>query len=649
MVDSCAYITLDVQQASMPVVIRAKRNDTGRKIHISLSDGGLPYEISSDCHAVFTAKKPDKTVIYNPCTIADNAIEYAFTAQTCTCIGVVPAEIRLYSGDDKLLTSANFIIEVHESVFTDGDAVDSSSEMGVLNTLISDTRALKSEIEQKLENGDFKGERGEPGKQGPPGADGTVTFSELTPEQVESLRGDPGKQGPPGENGKDGAPGEKGDPGKDGRDGVDGKDGRDGVDGTVAFENLTDEQRESLRGEVGRPATLESSVVDYQVSDSGETVPSGVWSEAIPVVAPGKYLWTRTTTQFNTGEPVVTTTPTYFGLNGTGAVNSVNQVTPDAAGNVSLTAADVGALPTAGGTMTGGIDMGGHAITGLPAPTADGDAVNKGYADGLRVRNLFVNSNWRNPIAQAGLLGNHGYKQYVVDRWPVDGNLTGITKKEDGLLINLTEFAYTYQRVSGVGGKTLTFAYKSSMDTVRGMAVYDMTLQNMLASKEVIPVDGVALMTITVPAKNDTASFVVYPLNGETIDWLVLFDGEYTAKTLPPYVPKEYALEYLECQRYFVKRNTEKWAVLYATERGYLIVPMNISVPMRVIPSKVIDTNMSIYLANGWNEIDANKFSLIINGNDIHMQAKFSDFPDLQITAGMNYLVRYLPDLSADL
>lgn len=39
------------------------------------------------------------------------------------------------------------------------------------------------------------------------------------------------------------------------------------------------------------------------------------------------------------------------------------------------------ALPLAGGTMTGAINMDGNKVTGLPAPTADLDAVTKAYLD----------------------------------------------------------------------------------------------------------------------------------------------------------------------------------------------------------------------------------------------------------------------------
>ena len=45
--------------------------------------------------------------------------------------------------------------------------------------------------------------RGKDGLPGPAGKDGTVSFEELTPEQVESLRGPIGPEGPQGPQGND--------------------------------------------------------------------------------------------------------------------------------------------------------------------------------------------------------------------------------------------------------------------------------------------------------------------------------------------------------------------------------------------------------------------------------------------------------------
>lgn len=138
------------------------------------------------------------------------------------------------------------------------------------------------------------------------------------------------------------------------------------------------------KGDTGEPATLTSSVVEYQSSDSGTIIPSGAWSSSMPVVAQGKYLWTRTTNTFNTGNPVVAYSVSRIGLDGTGSVSSVAGISPNPDGNVPLTAENVGAVPSGGGDLTGELRMNGQPIRGLNAPTANDQAANKGYVDGKR-------------------------------------------------------------------------------------------------------------------------------------------------------------------------------------------------------------------------------------------------------------------------
>lgn len=86
----------------------------------------------------------------------------------------------------------------------------------------------------------------------------------------------------------------------------------------------------------GSPVTIISAVVEYQASSSGTTPPSGTWINAIPTVSPGNYLWTRITTTYSDGTTVVSYSVARQGINGTGAVNSVNGIYPDANGNVTL-------------------------------------------------------------------------------------------------------------------------------------------------------------------------------------------------------------------------------------------------------------------------------------------------------------------------
>lgn len=270
-------------------------------------------------------------------------------------------------------------------------------------------------------------------------------------------------------------------------------------------------------GPTGAAAVKLSDTVEYQSGISGDTIPSGTWSTRIPPVLQGEYLWTRTTTTFNTGTPVVSYSVTRFGLDGVGSVSSVCNVSPDSGGNVPLTADDVGALPSAGGTMTGAINMQGRAVTGLNAPTEDSDAARKSYVDCFAnsrlVRNLLDNSDFTNPVAQADVGGSHGTQAYALDRWILNSGTASLTKGT-GLTLNGTISQKLENTPSGV------------VSAFIGMN------------------SGTATIACSDGAVTITSA-------GGIIKWAAIYEGEYTADTLPPYVPKGYAVELAECQRYF--------------------------------------------------------------------------------------------------
>ena len=94
-------------------------------------------------------------------------------------------------------------------------------------------------------------------------------------------------------------------------------------------------------GETGEAASISSQSVTYMESTSGTIVPSGSWSENVPSVTPGNFLWTRTQLTFNDESTVTSYSVSRYGIDGTGAVSSVNGVSPDTNGNVALTANNV--------------------------------------------------------------------------------------------------------------------------------------------------------------------------------------------------------------------------------------------------------------------------------------------------------------------
>lgn len=134
-------------------------------------------------------------------------------------------------------------------------------------------------------------------------------------------------------------------------------------------------------GPAGAPAAIQSQAIEYQASADYKAMPTGEWSSVIPDVAPGEYLWTRTTVTYNSGSSVISYSVSRFGKDGLGSVASVAGVSPDADGNVDLTAENVKALPIGGGTMEGAINMNGQKLSGLNAPTGATEPATKDYAD----------------------------------------------------------------------------------------------------------------------------------------------------------------------------------------------------------------------------------------------------------------------------
>lgn len=346
------------------------------------------------------------------------------------------------------------------------------------------------------------------------------------------------------------------------------------------------------KGDTGNPATLVSSKVEYQVSNSGTIIPSGTWQTYVPVVAQGQYMWTRTTQNFNTGNPVVSYSVSRMGLDGSGSVSSVANISPDSEGNVPLTAENVGALPNTGGDLTGELRMNGQPISGLNAPTANDQAANMGFVNRqVRVaapRNLLDNSDFRNPVNQRGQTNCKG-RAYTIDRWLL-GNENGEVIVRSGYMAvtgGATDSAWFQQIVSNAGsliGKTLTFAVKDT-DDVLDIFTFEWSTDTNKAKH----LEWGQLFAH--PGTNDTmlVSLVVSPGFSKNFVWVALYEGVYTEETLPEYQPKGYGAELAECMRYYYRN----WVgdMSQSTVAG-VYVPYNsrstsiaLPIPMQSIPT----------------------------------------------------------------
>lgn len=354
------------------------------------------------------------------------------------------------------------------------------------------------------------------------------------------------------------------------------------------------------KGPTGEAATLVSTEIVYQSSDSGTIIPSGAWSTSIPVVAQGKYLWKRTTRKFNSGEPEVSYDVNRMGIDGSGSVSSVAGVSPDTTGNVTLTAADVGALAASGGDMTGEIRMNGQPISGLNDPTEDTQAARKGYVDAAKTaanaytdasvrkaapRNLLDNSDFRNPVNQRGQTSYtlNAWGGYCIDRWASFATGATVTIGSGGLTLSGgIHQAISSDVVSMYNGKVLTLAVK-----IAGTVYCCSGEVNQIGAWHPSARLDTPYGYINFETENSNMMFVVID-NSTTpsvVEWAALYEGSYTAETLPEYQPKGYGAELAECQRYYREYDAitlVPWVYEGTSKRHYRL---NFDTPMRVAPT----------------------------------------------------------------
>lgn len=133
-----------------------------------------------------------------------------------------------------------------------GSNIEEATAYGVsieqILKIVADVPLMENEASLYI----VKGPAGPAGPQGEKGADGTMTFEDLTPEQKASLKGDKGDKGDTGAAGPQGEPGPKGDKGDPGPQGPKGDTGETGAQGP-----------QGLQGEPGTNGTTPVKGVDY--------------------------------------------------------------------------------------------------------------------------------------------------------------------------------------------------------------------------------------------------------------------------------------------------------------------------------------------------------------------------------------------------
>ena len=244
-------------------------------------------------------------------------------------------------------------------------------------------------------------------------------------------------------------------------------------------------------------------------------------------------------------------------------------------------------------------DTGATGPKGEQGPQGDMGATGPQGDTGACVYNLLDNSDFVHPVAQAGVNGAHGATGYAVDRWMRTSGAT-VSQAADGLKIVSDKTSWTagiQQRIEAKRfADVMTFAVRGVFPVACRLFVYigsgttnfgtayfqgdaaERTLVLKLTKPDGLTGDEVVNVYIS-PDTESTGTAAV-------VRWAALYEGEYTAETLPPYVPKGYAAELAECLRYYrrVTATNETFAGYCANGVSYCMIPLQ---TMRIKPSLV--------------------------------------------------------------
>lgn len=322
--------------------------------------------------------------------------------------------------------------------------------------------------------------------------------------------------------------------------------------------------------EAGATPTANLELVDghYNLSfsipkgDKGNTGATGATPEITVKVVTGEPGTAASVKQTGTAEAPVIELTIPRGDTGSLGNLTINGKAPDAAGKVTLTAADLGALDK-----------------------------------NVHMYNLLDNSDFVHPVAQAGVNGAHGATGYAVDRWMRTSGAT-VSQAADGLKIVSDKTNWTagiQQRIEAKRfADVMTFAVRGVFQVACRLFVYigsgttnfgtayfqgdaaERTLVLKLTKPDGLTGDEVVNVYIS-PDTESTGTAAV-------VRWAALYEGEYTAETLPSYVPKGYAAELAECLRYYrrIKGDTQTFTGYSSGGWSYAFIPLQ---AMRIAPT----------------------------------------------------------------
>lgn len=201
-------------------------------------------------------------------------------------------------------------------------------------------------------------------------------------------------------------------------------------------------------------------------------------------------------------------------------------------------------------------------------------------------RNLLDNSDFRDPVNQRGQASYTG--EYGIDRWRV-WNSDTLTVNSGYITVNGSVFQYLMPSVAQNSVHTL--AAKKTDGSI------------LLYTKNPFEAYSTADNGLGLGLDNN----VVIHLPTGSYLWAALYEGEYTAETLPEYQPKGYGAELAECQRYYQRFHYSQYETIAMgfEASGYAFIQLSANNMRLKFPTMTISAPIQIgsrtYMPTGCN------------------------------------------------
>ena len=207
----------------------------------------------------------------------------------------------------------------------------------------------------------------------------------------------------------------------------------------------------------------------------------------------------------------------------------------------------------------------------------------------IQPRNLLDNSDFTNPVNQRGKTSYTG--GYGIDRWKQWSNNHTTNVSNGHITVNVI------QQYIGVPINFDTVYTMAARKTDGTILCISGTFNNKINK------DGLRLDYDT-NKDGSKKPYVCINTAGDYL-WAALYEGSYTADTLPPYVPKGYAAEFAECRRYYKRFTSPNDSIICAgyvtsSTKSIHINPMD-NYPMRIVkPSCSFSGDITVRGINGY-------------------------------------------------